>query len=161
MAIMTLSPKKIKKNNEPLTMTLDARISTEVSEKACEEILKTLEATPFAQLSYPVNAYRRQIEANVAEDDDRVVTVGYVSGYNPETREFSVVVFKNSRSVIETLVNPVMEIAPDIHDGTFIRVVKFNIYAEGEDGDEDEGLDNPPEIPRGVVMQPEETDPAE
>lgn len=117
-------------------------ISSDFKEEVKEEILDVLAETKFNKISIPLGTYRYLVENDVAEDDNRIVTVGYIKKYNPSNQEFTVILFNNMRDIIKDMGNLTIELLCTMFGGHLGTITKFNIIPVEEDiQDEDSELD--------------------
>ena len=98
--------KKYDKNEKPNTKKTARRpkvnpnefkvplhLSADLSLNVIDEILDVLASTRFDKISIPVGTYRCLVDTNSPIDDNRVSTIGYIKGYDPDTNVFTIVVF--------------------------------------------------------------------
>ena len=119
----------------------------EISDSLTEEIMEVLKSVPFNKVSIPVSTYRYLVEDGIANDDNRVITTGYIKNFDAETETFTVVLFSNNREKIEKFSNPMLEIVFSEYNGKLGVITKFNIVPiEDEEIVEDEVGDYEPAI---------------
>lgn len=118
-------------------------ISSDFNEGVKEEILDVLANTKFNKISVPLGTYRYLVE-NVAEGDNRIVTVGYIKKYNADKQEFTVILFNNMCSKIKEMGDLAIELLCTMFAGRLGTITKFNIIPV-EEGDEKENIDNAPD----------------
>jgi len=70
-------------------------IAQDFGDNIRNEILDVLASTPFSKISFPIGTYRYHIQDNIADDDNRIITVGYIKSYDPETCEFTIIMFND------------------------------------------------------------------
>ena len=109
------------------------------------EILDVLTSTMFGKISFPVSTYRYYLDESVGADDARVITTGYVKDFNPDTNEFSIVVFPNNRETIAAFKEPGIEVVfttyPD--ENSLGTITKFNIVDLADDEEESSTTEEP------------------
>ena len=126
-------------------MKLGIALPYEISDSLTEEIMEVLKSVPFNKVSIPVSTYRYLVEDGIANDDNRVITTGYIKNFDPETETFTVVLFSNNREKIEKFPNPMLEIVFSEYNGKLGVITKFNIVPiEDEEIVEDEVGDYEP-----------------
>lgn len=102
-----------------LPADLDKNILTEIND--------VLNETKFNKISIPIGTYRCLIESNVDCDDNRVRTIGYIKKYNPETKEFTIVIFENLIEKIKEQGDIAVELQFTKYKNTLGTITKFNI----------------------------------
>ena len=128
-------------------MKLGIALPYEISDSLTEEIMEVLKSVPFNKVSIPVSTYRYLVEDGIANDDNRVITTGYIKNFDAETETFTVVLFSNNREKIEKFSNPMLEIVFSEYNGKLGVITKFNIVPiEDEEIVEDEVGDYEPAI---------------
>jgi len=125
-------------------MKLGIALPYEISESLSDEIMEVLKSIPFNKVSIPVSTYRYLVEDDIAADDNRVITTGYIKGFDVDTETFTVVLFSNNREKIEKFTNPMLEIVFSEYNGKLGVITKFNIVPI-EDAEEEETTEAPVE----------------
>ncbi len=135
MAIKSFSQKYTKRQQQRQNNHLKLKylLPEDISENTRNRAIEVLRSIPFDMISMPVSTYKHYIDTNIDENDNRVVTVGYIKSFDIEKDEFVVMIFTNSRSVISKLSNPVMELQISETNDTLRRITKFNIMDYDED----------------------------
>lgn len=128
-------------SNVPLVMNED------MSAEACNAALEVLAQMPFDKFSTPLSAYRADVDENPRNGDTRVITVGYIKSYDPESRTFEVAVYAGPKQeAIEAFDSKVIEVFFTVdRDNNFKSIIHLNIIDHDLSDEEGE----------------EETDPAE
>ena len=131
--IKNLHTQKFTKSLSPKNLIIVAPviISTDVSKHAREEIFKVLETTPFNKISFPLTSYRYYVQENVKESDSRVITVGYIRAYHPDTKEFVVVIYNQHHETIRSFnsndTKAVIEVSLSEFNGKLNMITNLNI----------------------------------
>ena len=104
-------------------------VPADIPDSVYEEILNVLSNVPFNKISFPISTYRAYLDNTVDDNDTRVITTGYIKGFNPDTNEFSLIVFPNNRDIIANFKEPVVEVVYTEYPepGTLGTITKFNI----------------------------------
>lgn len=105
-------------------------LSSDITDELREEIMKVIKATRFNKISIPLGAYRYLIDKKADATDTRVVTVGYIKKYDDEHDTFSVVVFGNSKEIINSLNNLCIKVIYTEYDGKLGVITKIIIDGE-------------------------------
>lgn len=117
-----------KRRSKPNVLEVPLFINDEMEEEIQDAILDVLKSTPFNKISFPISVYRHSIDPNVASDDTRLVTVGYIRNYNDETNVFTVVLFaKLCDTVKASFKQPTIVTYNTEHNGKFGAITKMVI----------------------------------
>lgn len=140
--IRSTASRRNKPESNPNEIKTKLLVSPDFKEEVKQEILDVLAETKFNKISIPLGTYRYLVEDNVAEDDNRIITVGYIKKYNPSNQEFTVILFNNMRDIIKEMGNLTIELLCTMFGGHLGTITKFNIIPVEEDvQDEDSELD--------------------
>ena len=127
-------PKKnVNKKPQQTHLKVGIVIPDGTSEEVLNEILEVLEKTPFNKVSVPISTYRYLVEDNIADDDNRVITVGYIKSFDAENHEFNVVVFGANKPAIDEFVNPALELVFSEYNNKLGVITKFNVVPLGDE----------------------------
>lgn len=102
-------------------------LSADLNENIVNEILDVLAETKFNKISMPLGTYRCLIDSDLDESDTRVCTIGYIRSFNPETKEFTVIVFSKFLDLIKEYGDIAMELQFTNHKEHLGTITKFNI----------------------------------
>lgn len=128
MAIKGYNQKPVKKvQPKDNHLKVSYVLPEDTSESVVAELLDVLKTTKFNRISFPVSTYRYYLNSDVAPDDNRVITIGYVKNFNAEKGEFTVVIFNNNKAAIEVFTNPVLEVVFSEYNGKLGCITKLNI----------------------------------
>lgn len=116
-----------KQNPKDNYLKLKVALPSDISDSVVNEIFDVLGRTPFNKISVPVSTYRYYTDSSVGEDDNRVITIGYVKSFNAEEQVFSVVIFNNNKHVVEQFKNPALEVIFSEYSGKLGTITKLNI----------------------------------
>ena len=108
-------------------MKLSFVLPEDASENAVNELLDVLKTTKFNRISFPVSTYRYYLDENIGNDDNRVVTIGYIKNFDAETGLFTIVIFNNNKPAIEVFKNPTLEVVFSEYNGKLGCITKFNV----------------------------------
>ena len=126
-------PKKTNKKQQQTYFKVGVAIPEGTSDKVVDEILDVLARTPFNNVSVPVSTYRYLIEDNIADDDNRVITVGYIKSFDYENQQFNIVIFGNHKQIIEEFPNPALELVFTEYNNKLGVITKFNVVPLEDD----------------------------
>lgn len=98
----------VKKNTEKKFIVAGFNLPSSIPTKIKNEILEIIKDAKFDKLSYSLSTYRKLIDKQIDDDDERINTVGFIKDFNPETNTFKVGIFAGSRDIIEEFVNPII-----------------------------------------------------
>ena len=107
------------------------------TDEVMEDIFEVLKKTPFNKISVPVGTYRYLIDDSIAEDDNRVITVGYIKRYDPEIRVFDIAIFNANKQTIEAFDNKALELVFTEYNNKLGTITKFNIVSLPDDVEEE------------------------
>lgn len=109
------------------------------SDAVMDEIFDVLRKTPFNKVSIPVGTYRYLIDDTIADDDNRVITVGYIKRFDADNNVFDIAIFSNNKPLIEAFENPALELVFTEYNNKLGVITKFNVVSLlDEDVDESE-----------------------
>ena len=127
-----------KKKNRPNNVLEVPLFTGNMDADTEKAILEVLENTRFAQISFPISAYKYQIDSNTDPDDNRTITAGYIRKYDAETKKFTVVIFNKLSEIIMAFKEPTMDVSFTQYKGSFgtiTRLVVADAYEEAEEDD--------------------------
>ncbi len=133
-------PKKVEpKKNQQNYIRCGIVVPEGTSDAVMEEIFNVLRSTQFNKISIPVGTYRYLIDDSIADDDNRVITVGYIKRYDPESNMFDIAIFSNNKQTIEEFENPALELVFKEYNNKLGVITKFNIVSLPDaDAEEDD-----------------------
>ena len=145
MAIKSYKQNNKNTQTQPDYMKLGLVLPDDISDRLADEILSVLQQTPFSRISIPVSTYRFYTDESVADNDNRVITVGYVKSYDADTRTFTVVIFNANRPLISSFENPALEVVFSEYGGKLGVITKLNVIPLDEGEYPEEGEEAPAE----------------
>ena len=98
----------IKKNIEKRFIVAGFNLPSSIPTKIKNEIIDIIKSTRFDKLSFSLSTYRKLLDKQVDDDDERISTVGFIKDFDPETNTFRVGVFSGNKDIIESFVNPII-----------------------------------------------------
>lgn len=110
----------------------------EASDDLVEEVNNILASTPFSKISFPVTTYKSYVDRRVPATDNKVTVVGYIKGYNAETKMFTVIIFNANAETISKFEQPLLEVIYSEHDGKLGVITRLNIVPTESASSEDE-----------------------
>ena len=133
-------PKKVEpKKNQQNYIRCGIVVPEGTSDAVMEEIFNVLRSTQFNKISIPVGTYRYLIDDSIADDDNRVITVGYIKRYDPESNMFDIAIFSNNKQTIEEFENPALELVFKEYNNKLGVITKFNtVSLPDADAEEDD-----------------------
>ena len=155
----------IKKNTEKKFISAGFNLPSSIPTKIKNEILEIIKSARFDKLSFSLSTYRKLIDKQVDDDDERINTVGFIKDFDAETNTFRVGIFSGSRETIEGFVNPIITpLYNTINKGNNLGVITKLIIEPGptivldnstdeeytEEESEEEETENGIEIPEEV-----------
>lgn len=102
-------------------------LSADLDENMTNSIIDVLSETKFNRISIPLGIYRCLIDNTVDSDDLRVCTIGYIRGYDAETREFTVTIFNKFIDVVKGQGDVVVDLQFTTYKDSLGSITKFNI----------------------------------
>lgn len=82
-------------------------------------------ATPFDKMPIPVNVYNNEYYDDIEMRGN--THVGYITGYDPETREFDVTVLEKYVKTVETYNNPIVYPRVRVVNGKVTQVLGLDL----------------------------------
>jgi len=132
-------PKKVEpKKNQQNYIKCGIVVPEGTSDAVMEEIFNVLRSTQFNKISIPVGTYRYLIDDSIADDDNRVITVGYIKRFDPESNMFDIAIFSNNKQTIEEFENPALELVFKEYNNKLAVITKFNIVSLPDADDEED-----------------------
>lgn len=107
-------------------------IPVDISDKIRVEVTAVIQSIKFDKISFPLSAYRKDINTQENEQDDRVSTVGYIHKFDLESNTFQTVIFNGSKSVIDTFKNPIVVPIITTYKESLGTIIKLVIKDAGE-----------------------------
>ena len=89
-----------KKKNVPIEVPL--YLPKDMPDEIYNGILEVLGNTRFDKISFPLSVHRNQV-SDAAQDDERVITAGYIRKYDQKNNKFAIVLFNGMRDKILAL----------------------------------------------------------
>ena len=130
-------PKKVEpKKNQQNYIRCGIVVPEGTSDAVMEEIFNVLRSTQFNKISIPVGTYRYLIDDSIADDDNRVITVGYIKRFDPESNMFDIAIFSNNKQTIEGFENPALELVFKEFNNKLAVITKFNIVSLPDEEDD-------------------------
>lgn len=95
------------------------------SEYNYEDVDAIFQSTPFDKMPIVVNAYRNEYYGQVEMSGN--MAVGYITGYDPEAREFSVMILEKYADVIGNYKDPIIYPRVKVQAGKVEQVLGLDI----------------------------------
>lgn len=131
--------KKYDKKNRPNNILEVPLCTNNLTEDALANILDILASTSFSKISFPISAYKWQIDSSVDRDDNRSITAGYIKKYDAETKTFTIVIYNKLAETIMAFKEPVMDVVFTEYKGKFGTITRLIVAddAMGADASDD------------------------
>lgn len=118
------------KNNKqkrvnPKEVKLPVYLPADLNEDIYNEIVDLLNTTKFNKISIPVNISRHLI--NPDDTSNKVSVIGYIRNYNPETTEFTIILFDNLVEPVKNLGDIAMAVVFNTYKEKFTNIARFEV----------------------------------
>lgn len=129
------------KHKKTMPAVVKAPLVIPYSKEITEEIKSVIDGVRFNKIGFPLSAYRYMVDDTVSEDDERIITIGFIKFYNNKSNEFTLSIFAQYAGIISKIdENPA--VVPQITSrnnklGTIVKFILANIDEEEYEEDDD------------------------